>query len=471
MNVLILINSAPKYKFFYHELAQVFSLHGHNIYYAIDSISSKYMEPVKEIDESKNSFYFSSYLEMNYNKDFKCLYECTYGDFFYSDFDRFLTHKYNLNKTKKYWEKVRLCLDSFFYEIITAHKIDLVLYENISNSFAYSAWRIAELLGVEYRGLMGARLPGRFEIQSSIIDKEVDKIKKNANMKISREDEEWFYEYKKNITNIQPDYMKNNSLNTISLNKLFKFSRLKTFFRILKSYYYVDDYYEFQRGSIIKKMFNNTYVNIHRYITSKVTRKFFISATEIKKLSEKYYVYPIHYHPESSTSVLAPSYTNEYSNIINIANNLKFGTFLYVKDHISAKGIQSYNFYKKIAALPNVRLISSVVNIKELIRHSLGVITINSTAGYEALLLEKPVYLFGRVFYECFPYVYKMDSFIDLRNISLEEDFCISRIVPWYVAYRKYTYEGTLHIGASSSFDQRYYVNIYNNIMSSLTVS
>ncbi|MFH4233908.1 capsular biosynthesis protein, partial [Acinetobacter baumannii] len=82
---------------------------------------------------------------------------------------------------------------------------------------------------------------------------------------------------------------------------------------------------------------------IKRYLNTKKSQKFYINNDELEICSskERFYIYPIHFHPESSTSVLAPEYTNEYSNIINIANNLPFGTYLYVKDHKSAKGVQS----------------------------------------------------------------------------------------------------------------------------------
>lgn len=465
MNILVLINAAPKYKYFFHELAKVFTKNGHEVYYAIDSLSSKYMEPLPEIDNGLNSFYFSKYFERNFHTEMECLYPCTYGEFFYSDFDRFLTHNYNLNKDKYYWNQARLCLDHFFKEIIESKNIDFVLYENISNSFAYSAWRVSKLLNKKYIGLMGSRLPGRFEIQTSIIEDEVKKIKRLALEPISEDDKKWFDEYRSNITFVQPDYMKNNSLNSVSLNKLFKINRLKTLYNIFKTILNVNDFYEYQRGSVWKKIFNNTSVNLHRFITAKITKKFFIGQKILTDSQEDFYVYPIHYHPESSTSVLAPEYTNEYSNIINIANALPFGTYLYVKDHISAKGIQSYSFYKKISNLPNVKLIDSSVNIKLLIKKSKGVITVNSTAGYEALLLEKPVYLLGRVFYECFPHVYRIKKIHEISSvIELSAECNIDELIVWFVAYKNYTINRRLNINFFSDEMDGYFESIYKEV-------
>ncbi|MGH1967805.1 capsular biosynthesis protein, partial [Acinetobacter baumannii] len=195
-------------------------------------------------------------------------------------------------------------------------------------------------------------------------------------------------------------------------------------------------------------------VNVRRYLNTKKSQKFYINNDELEICSskERFYVYPIHFHPESSTSVLAPEYTNEYSNIVNIANNLPFGTYLYVKDHKSAKGVQSYEFYKKVSSLPNVRLVNFDVNIKRLILKSVGVITVNSTAGYEALLLGKPVYLLGRVFYENFNNVHKLQNFKSLRNNFLNES---NEVMSDFIAYKRYCNQGVLVIKDSYTISDK----------------
>ena len=114
--------------------------------------------------------------------------------------------------------------------------------------------------------------------------------------------------------------------------------------------------------------------------------------------SDVFLLYPLHFHPESSTSILAGAYLNEYEVIRNIAFNLPQGITLYVKDHMAACGFQQLAFYRKLKDLPNVRLISYTADAKQLIRKSVGVITLTSTVGYEALLLGKRVFLFAPFF-------------------------------------------------------------------------
>jgi len=63
---------------------------------------------------------------------------------------------------------------------------------------------------------------------------------------------------------------------------------------------------------------------------------------------EQFLLYPMHFHPESSTSILAGTYLDEYEVIRNIAFSLPEGVRLYVKDHISAWGYPALDFYRRI---------------------------------------------------------------------------------------------------------------------------
>ncbi|EHU2433853.1 capsular biosynthesis protein [Acinetobacter baumannii] len=447
MNFLILINSAPNYKYFYYALAKEIESRGHNIYFAIDSHRSKYLEPLAELDNSENSFFFDSYLEKNFQKNFMVdasNEQGYWGDYFYSDYDRFLTHDFNLNKDKNYWLNVKVSLDSFFDEIIKNKEIDFILYENISNSFAYSAYIQCKKNKKKYIGLIGSRLPNHFEIHNSVIDEEVDKIEKLAQLPVTKEEIEWFESYQKSIVDIQPDYMKQNGLDNVAISRIVKLNKFLKALRLFTIGFKYKHYYDYQFGNPFMVPIKAIRVNIKRYLNTKKSQKFYINNDELEICSskERFYVYPIHFHPESSTSVWAPEYTNEYTNIINIANNLPFGTYLYVKDHRSAKGVQNYEFYKKISALPNVRLVNFDVNIKKLITKSAGVITVNSTAGYEALLLGKPVYILGRVFYENFPNVYRI-SFKDIRKITNKQ---FQPVMKYFVSYYRYCKKGKVDI-------------------------
>lgn len=466
MKFLVLVNNAPKYKYFYYQIAKQLENQGHEVFYAVDSIRSTYLEPLSDIDKGINTYFFDLYFKQNFIEGLNVKVdekEEYWGDIFYSDFDRFLTHGYNLNRDANYWLNIKQCLDSFFEKVILDNNIDCVLYENVSNTFAYMAYKKCNDLNKKYIGLMMSRIPNHFEIQNSIINSEVRKIDNLLQNQPTEKEIEWFENYKANISLIQPDYMKSNGLDNVSLSRLFKLDKLKKLYRFFTVGFKYDYRYDFQFGNPFLFIFANIRKNIKRYKNTKFSNRYYISKENLDICMQKdiFYVYPIHYHPESSTSILAPEYTNEYTNIINIANNLPYGTFLYVKDHKSAKGVQSFSFYRKISSLPNVKLINYDINIKELIKKSKGVITVNSTAGYEALLLEKPVFLLGRVFYENFPNVTKLSNFRDIRNI---ENIVFSEDVSeHFIAYKKYCKPGDLIIKESYPNEDNNNINLIVN--------
>ncbi|OLV34526.1 capsular biosynthesis protein, partial [Acinetobacter baumannii] len=102
MNILILVNPAKNYKYFFYNVAKSLVDLGHSVYYAYDTEKNKILFPIPEIDESSKSYFFDVFFKINQEENLQSndefLFDCTWGEYFYSDFDRFLTHGYNLEK-------------------------------------------------------------------------------------------------------------------------------------------------------------------------------------------------------------------------------------------------------------------------------------------------------------------------------------------------------------------------------------
>jgi len=161
--------------------------------------------------------------------------------------------------------------------------------------------------------------------------------------------------------------------------------------------------------------------------------------------NNNYYVYPIHYQPEASTSIGAHDFVDQYNMILNIAFNLPKGFRLLVKEHKSAIGYCDNDLYRNIALLPNVFLVSEQLNIKELIRNSEGVITLTSTAAFEAVIMNKNAYMFGDAFYSFHSLCIKVNSWKDLRNELLKDKINNSTDnVAFLVSYYRYTRPGLI---------------------------
>lgn len=139
--------------------------------------------------------------------------------------------------------------------------------------------------------------------------------------------------------------------------------------------------------------------------------------------TETYWFYPFHLEPEAVVLYQAHGiYTNQVKLIENIAAQLPAGHQLYVKDHPHDIGYRAAEDYRRLNRIPNIRLLPSSISGKQVIRDARGVITVAGTAGFEAMLMGKPVVVFGRTFYSSQPGVAYLSHVRDLRKTLAELD-------------------------------------------------
>ncbi len=453
MSVLILSNSAPNYHFFFNSLAKIFSGQGDTVVYAVDS---RYSRLNNHVDDFSDYIYvfteFASVHETN-----ESLLE-SYSDYnlnyaLLSDFERAEAYKiWNKNQfSNDYLRKLKSALLTFFEKIIDENQVEVILYENVSNTFAYFAYIVASRKGKKYVGFSTSRLPGRFEISKGPFD--FEKIKdnfekiKHGKLEVDDETKKSVKEYIKGIEAIEPDYMSINNLSKIGIYDRY-LNRDKAL-KLLKLLFYFSgrNDWDFQVGSPLKTHVNLFFRNLFRRLKCSFISRHY----DEYNVGSKFFLYPLHFHPESSTSVLSGNNLDEYEVIKSIAFNLPEGAMLFVKDHKSAWGFPSIKFYRDLKRLPNVKVLSPDEPTKQLIKKSVGVITLTSTVGYEALLLEKPVVLIGRVFYEFHKSVLKLRSREDIFSVLSS---CLSRSAEdindynqcFVQAYWMSTHKGSLNL-------------------------
>ncbi len=138
----------------------------------------------------------------------------------------------------------------------------------------------------------------------------------------------------------------------------------------------------------------------------------------------RYAYYPLHIEPEIAMLLYAPFYTNQIELIRATARSLPIDMLLFVKEHPGMMGYRTRDYYKELAKIPNVRLISPGVPGNQLALGAALTVTITSTSGWESLLLKKPVVTFGDVFYNDIPGVLTCRNFEELPHMvqkQLEE--------------------------------------------------
>lgn len=456
-NVLFLSNGAPNYFVFFNQLAERLSNNGCLVHFAVDCL---YTKDLNNLDQTVFPVHVFSSFFSEFEEDVGQVL-LKYDDMplnaaLLSDFERAEIYKFGKNRDTTYYCRLQAALLIFFEKIINEYNIKFVVYENVSNAFAHFAWFVCQKLGVTYVGIGSSRLPGRFSIVDNPMHEHdlymplVESIRTGA-YQVPPTVREWSRKYLDNLESIVPDYMKFNNLDKLDLINRYlnkeKLGKLKMIARHLED----SHVWSFQVGNPAFMAFQMVRRSVYRKLKWPLCKKYYSEEKE----GEIFLLYPLHYHPESSTSIQAGAYLNEYEVIRNIAFSLPAGLILYVKDHVSAFAYPSLDFYKKLAKLPNVKLISPFANTKNLIRKCAAVITLTSTVGYEALMMNKRVFVYGDVFYKLHPNAVVVKNTSELfeilkfhisKDLNTGPDYNVDFVSAYYLK----SFDGVLNLTMNS---------------------
>lgn len=434
MNILLLSNSAPNYHHFFKALVALYARDGASVTVAVDSDFAREENALDELTFAEINTFENWFVGHRTDRALLARYaDVNLNHALFSDFERSEVYGvWDSAADLEWFDRLKSALLSFFEDIIVRRDIRTIIYENVSNTFAYFALIVARRHGVRYMGIGGSRLPGRFALSEDPLEDlaamQVFEAIRQGRAVPTPEERAWAKDYLERIETVVPDYMKSNGLDRLGLlRRYFRRDRLAKLSSLLRhSANSRTD--AFQIGNPLRTHVNLARRNLNRRLRSGRVRKLYQQPVK----GERFLLYPLHFHPESSTSILAASWGDEYEVIRNIAFNLPEGMRLYVKDHLSAWAYPSLDFYRRLRTLPNVRLLPPEAPTKQLIRDSEAVITLTSTVGYEALLLNRRVFLHGRVFYEFHKGVTRIESPARLHELLREE---LARPVDWDDTY------------------------------------
>ena len=438
MNVLFLLNNIGKW--FTEDtldLANHFASQGDHVCFAIEhNIVEKNFE--QEIPFPK--YYFSEYDEIN-PSCLEAFENVNLSKIIYPCFNRIvmMEHKDRYAKIKDADSIIKRLLSFFFY-VFEKENIDVVIYENISNSYAYAAFFTALHFGKAFAGNSCSRIPGRAEIcfdPYGEIERRDQYFQSLQISDLSTDELQSYTEYIRNINKLKPDYMKNNptSMN-VNYTKFF-LDRIGGVFKAIK-YSQKWDEKSYQNPSPFHLVKYTTKRILARKKRLKKLRRMFDAIPE----NGNYFIYPMHYQPESSTSVNAMFYDNQVEVIKNIAFSLPLGYKLLVKDHPNGIGFLPMEDYEAIKKIPGVLYVSPLEDNKRLINNSRGIITLTSTMGYEALLMDKPVVTVGKVFYNFHPFCFHAEGYNEIFDCIQQALHCdTSKFQEYNLLFTKTNYD------------------------------
>ncbi len=179
------------------------------------------------------------------------------------------------------------------------------------------------------------------------------------------------------------------------------------------------DAVRFAAGSFLRSCFYAPFESRWNYryesLAAIVARKLGLPARRLKarlfagferpREGERFCFYPLHHDPDMATLVYAPCFKGQLDIIRNISYSLPAEMKLYVKEHPVSVGHRAPGFYESIKANANVRLVHPGVNTFDLLPKAEIVFTITGTVGWEAILHERPVVVFGDTFWDTFDLV------------------------------------------------------------------
>lgn len=174
------------------------------------------------------------------------------------------------------------------------------------------------------------------------------------------------------------------------------------------------------------------YSNLHEFIFKKIAttamdyyekRQYQINVTRcIEKnvdLNCKYVYFPLHLQPEMTTDVLGGIYYDQILAIEKLRAMLPPDWMIYVKENPKQTKLMRLDyFFKRLRLLPNVKYVDRSVDTYALMDHAQFVATITGTAAWEAISGGKAALIFGRIWYESFPGVFRYHENLRAEDIA-----------------------------------------------------
>jgi hypothetical protein len=114
----------------------------------------------------------------------------------------------------------------------------------------------------------------------------------------------------------------------------------------------------------------------------------------------RYVYFPFHVQLDYALTIRCPEYLNQLALVDYLCSILPSDVSLYIKEHPASIGGFGYGELRRLLHRhKNLRLIHPSVNSYDLAEKSSLIVTINSKAGAEALVMGKPVIVLGDAFY------------------------------------------------------------------------
>lgn len=363
------------------------------------------------------------------------------------------TDRFLVKRKYDYVVHITVGLFMFFEEIFKDNEIDFYYSETIATLQCYVAYLVGKKYGVKYISQMCARgsldstyhyfVREEFQYNSKF---DVDYLNREYTLEEMQWAEEYLFEFEQKdspppaMSLVQTRPRINLDFFLCPIKRLILSFRKE--FRDPCAYMYYELYKEATNP-------------IKYYFNYKKAQKFYVKPD----YDRKFVYYPLHYQPEATTCVCAQKYENQLFYIDSWAKSLPADTLLYVKEHYALLGNRDPQFYVELQKYPNVVLVDPWEGSRKLIEKSVAVTTLAGTAGFEAMLLRKPVFLGGNIVFDNAPGIIKITDMYQ-NYMSKMNDW----VMPKRDDIKKYLCACKRSYSKGNAYAQNYYELIADNI-------
>jgi len=388
-NILFLLGDCPgNYVPLMFGLAKRLASSGKKI---IVASTTPYYERYTSVDFSElgRVYYLSDYLKGEFSETDLAAVNLDYWNIY----PTYVKDQFYIGRHRNNWQEYKK-VALFYKNIFEQHCIDIVVSEPPSNAFLYLGFSAAKKAGADYLGFMSARIPSHVNVFLDAFGQQLLVNPSYRKMPI------------KDVLG-PPDYMlKQNS-------KLIREGGVRQFRNLLRFSFSNSIETSSTPMHQLRAFYKKHIWRKARYTRVKMAGIFNDEPIDETKINV---FYPLHVRPEASTSVLSRYYEDDFEVLKNIAFSLPNNALLVVKEHKPALGLRNLAFYRRVLSLPNTILINPELNFAKNVKRFDAVVTLTSTAGFEAIQAGVPVFLLGQTFYSDYPGVFSVESYAQLEG-------------------------------------------------------
>lgn len=330
----------------------------------------------------------------------------------------------------------RLCVDErrriyyemlrYWFGVLKRYAPDVIIFPNMPHLvYDYIIYEVAHFLGIKTIAFDDTRFPGRllmftdFERLTGVLKKELKNTEgRMVSVNELSEDIRNYYEPRSHRDfSATPSYIVEQKrkyafrFDGLSAEKVKE--SIRDFSFLGKIPRYILWLVTVKGPQLLKRMY--THVS---YPLVPDLRKEYSRLQTAPGFSKKFVYFPLQMQPEKTTSPQGDMFVDQILALEILSASVPQDYVIYVKEHplqwihfgIRFSSFRYAGYYRRIARIKNVRLVPVAESSYRLMNEAQAVSAVTGSAGFEAVLRSKPAVIFGTVWYEDCPGIFKVGN-------------------------------------------------------------